>query len=252
MTRQPRQLAESGIYHVMLRGINRDAIFLEDGDFEAFLRALDETKVAAGCSLFAYCLMPNHVHLVLRTGAEVIGNVMRRLTVRYAGRFNRKYGRVGHLFQDRFRSCPIDDDSYFVAVLPYVWNNPVAAGLVSRPEDYEWSSRRLLGRSVSRIDERELTQLLGGDALQLAVNRAAEGVHVDPLQPARFDLTTAKQLLDRISGARTVAEFRELAAPAQRQAVRAMRTHGVQYGLIGRVIGRSKTSVMRMQAIGTS
>ena len=98
MARRARQRAESGIYHVMLRGVNRDAIFLEDADRERFLRALTLTREASGCRVLAYCLMTNHVHLVLRTGDEPLGAAVKRLCVRYAGWFNHKYGRVGHLF----------------------------------------------------------------------------------------------------------------------------------------------------------
>ncbi len=85
------------------------------------------------------------MHLVLRTGDEPIGTVVKRLGVRYAGWFNRKYGRVGHLFQDRFASVPVEDDAYFLTLLRYVWNNPVEAGLATRADEYRWSSRRLLG-----------------------------------------------------------------------------------------------------------
>jgi len=104
----------------MLRGVNRDAIFLENEDFERFLRALQDSKAASGSAVLAYCLMTNHVHLVLHTEKEPIGVVMKRLGVRYASWFNRKYGRVGHVFQDRFASKPIEDDAYLSAVLPYI------------------------------------------------------------------------------------------------------------------------------------
>jgi REP element-mobilizing transposase RayT len=104
-------LAESGVYHVMMRGVNKDAIFLEDEDRVRFLHALTLTKQASGCIVLAYCLMTNHVHLVLQTPDEPISLVMKRLGVRYVGWFNRKYSRVGHLFQDRFASIRVEDCS---------------------------------------------------------------------------------------------------------------------------------------------
>lgn len=104
MPRRARRTAGSGIYHVMLRGVNRDPIFLDDEDRTYFLRALKTVRDASGCRVLAYCLMDNHVHLVLRTGAEPLGAVVKRLGVRYVARFNRRYDRVGHLFQDRFKS----------------------------------------------------------------------------------------------------------------------------------------------------
>lgn len=91
MPRRARPLSQSGIYHVMVRGVNHDAIFLEDEDRERFLVALARTKEASGCRVLVYCLMSNHVHLLLRIGPEPISAVMKRLGVRYAGWFNHKY-----------------------------------------------------------------------------------------------------------------------------------------------------------------
>lgn len=81
MTRQPRRPSETGVHHVMLRGVNRDVIFLEDEDFEHFLQALQDTKTVSGSAILAYCLMTNHVHLVLHTEREPIGVVMKRLAL---------------------------------------------------------------------------------------------------------------------------------------------------------------------------
>ncbi|MFT4296726.1 MAG: transposase [Micropruina sp.] len=235
------------MYHVMMRGLNRDAIFLEDEDFEDFLRALRETKAASGCAVLAYCLMTNHVHLVLRADREPIGVVMKRLGVRYAGRFNRKYGRVGHLFQDRFRSEPVEDDGYLTTLLPYIWNNPVVAGMVSRPEDYRWSSRRWLGSTSPLLDHDVLGQLLAMDVVELADAHAADGVPRRPFDPPRFDADDAMELLHAASGVRTREEFGDLARADQCRVVRELRTRGLSYALIGRVIGRPKSTVARMQ-----
>jgi len=159
-------LAESQIYHVMVRGVNRDAIFLEDEDYQRFLDALDQTREASGCVVLAYCLMSNHVHLVLRTPGEPISAVAKRLGVRYAGWFNRKYGRVGHVFQDRFRSLPVETDEYLVTLVRYVWNNPVEAGLVEDPREYPWSSRRFLVGGSSLVDVAALLRLVPSGAFE--------------------------------------------------------------------------------------
>lgn len=155
MPRQPRQPSDSGIHHVMLRGINRQDIFLDDDDYRRFLWCLDVARELSGCRVLAYCLMTNHVHLVIQTGTEPIGRVVKRLGIRYAYWHNTKYNRVGHLFQDRFKSRPVDDDSYLVTLLRYVWNNPVQAGLIGRPELYRWSSLR-----PNRIVDQDVLQAL--------------------------------------------------------------------------------------------
>ncbi len=248
MPRRARQLAESGVYHVMLRGVNRDAIFLEDADCARFLDALAEARDASRCTVLAYCLMSNHVHLVLQTSDEPIGAVVKRLGVRYAGWFNRKYGRVGHLFQDRFKSQPVEDDAYFVTLLRYVWNNPVEAGLVEQPEQYTWSSRCLLGRASSLVDERQLRRLLPGDPpASVAPARPFVG---DPegkvgRRPRHTD-EQAAELLQRACGATSPAEYLELDAPTQRRAIRELRTRSVAYAEIAKVTGLSTTRVKRL------
>ncbi len=247
MTRQPRRPSETGVHHVMLRGVNRDVIFLEDEDFEHFLQALQDTKTVSGSAILAYCLMTNHVHLVLHTEREPIGVVMKRLGVRYASWFNRKYGRVGHVFQDRFVSKPVEDDAYLSAVLPYIWNNPVVAGMASRPQDYWWSSRRWLGHESQLLDHDLLSKLLSVDAEELADVHAADGVELDLLKPLRYTPADAAELLHAASGIRTPQEFRALSRQTQRLVVRELRTRGVSYSLIARIIGTSKSTVARMQ-----
>lgn len=249
MPRSARQPAESGIYHVMLRGVNRDAIFLDAEDRERFLRALTDAKEASGCLVFAYCLMDNHVHLVLRATGEPVGVVVKRLGVRYVGWFNRKYGRVGHLYQSRFSSRPVDDDAYLVALLRYVWLNPVKAGLVARPEEYPWSSRRLVGRPSPLLDERPLRKLLPGGSLEdLATggSRPADVLIVDPDPPRHTD-TEAAELLRRACGAGGPGEFHALGALERQAAIRVLRTQSVPYAQIARITGISATSVRRVQ-----
>lgn len=252
MPRRARRLAESGIYHVMMRGVNRDAIFLEEEDGAQFLHALARTKELSGCQVLAYCLMPNHVHLVLRTGDESIGTVMKRLGVRYAGWFNRKYGRVGHVFQDRFRSEPVEDDAYLVSLIRYVWANPVEAGLARGTEEYRWSSRRLLGQP-SLVDEDELRRLMPPGAL----DRAAS-VRVVPLDdsrtvPGRPPSHTEDEvalLLEHACGARCAEDFGYLSRHVQRRAIRELRTRSVSYALIARATGMTASGVRRMHVAG--
>lgn len=258
MPRQARQLAESGIYHVMLRGVNRDAIFLEDDDYERFLRTLRLVSEASGCTVLAYCLMSNHIHLVVRALQEPIGAVIKRLGVRYAGWFNSKYGRVGHLFQDRFKSQPVEDDSYLVTLLRYVWNNPIEAGLVQRPEDYRWSSRRLLGLKSAIVDESELRRLLppgGLDQLSAESMPLPADKSVLLERPTRHSDDQVAELLRRACGAATPAAFASLAASVQGQsvlgeAIRELRIRSATYAQIAKATGMSVSSVRRAHIAG--
>jgi len=149
MPRQARESSGTGIYHVMMRGINRQDIFEEQEDYQQFIIRLQSLvdpigdngeHVPSYCHVYAYCLMSNHVHLLLRERTESISVSLKRLAVSYAAYFNKRFQRVGHLFQDRFKSEPVNDIEYFVTLLRYIHQNPVKAGICSKAEDYEWSS----------------------------------------------------------------------------------------------------------------
>ncbi|WP_090553955.1 REP-associated tyrosine transposase [Natronincola ferrireducens] len=140
MARRAREKSQTGIYHIMLRGIDKRNIFINDSDYEKFIEYIKKAKEKIEFTIYAYCLMTNHVHLLLKTESEEIGDVIRRITVGYAQYHNIKNGRTGHLFENRFKSEPVDTDDYFLIVLRYIHQNPIKAGMVERIEDYKWSS----------------------------------------------------------------------------------------------------------------
>jgi putative transposase len=117
-------------------------LFLEDGDREKFLEILEDYYDRYGILIHSYVLMDNHYHLILETPKGNLLKVMHGINGRYTGYFNRKYGRVGHLFQGRYRGIIIDKDSYLIPLSRYVHLNPVRARVVERPEHYRWSSYR--------------------------------------------------------------------------------------------------------------
>jgi len=113
-------LSETGVYHVMLRGNERKDIFIDDEDKVRFLDMLYAKRERESYYLYSYCLMDNHVHLVLKEANDSISRIMRRITTSYAGYFNRKYKRSGHLFQDRYKSENVESDSYLLTVIRYI------------------------------------------------------------------------------------------------------------------------------------
>lgn len=142
MPRHARKKSFTGIYHVLIRGINREKTFLDRSDFEKFVEIMARIKKETGFVLYGYCLMINHVHLLIGEGPEDISQIMKRIGTSYAMWFNKRHDRTGHLFQDRFRSECVEDDSYLLTVIRYIHQNPVKAGLVKNAEDYIWSSCR--------------------------------------------------------------------------------------------------------------
>ena len=140
MPRLPRQKSDSGIYHIMLRGINQQVIFEDDEDYFKFVETLENYKAVSGYKVFAYCLMSNHIHLLIKVEKEDLDKIIKRIGGSYVYWYNWKYKRSGHLFQDRFKSEPVEDDTYFLTVIRYIHQNPVKASICSKPENYKFSS----------------------------------------------------------------------------------------------------------------
>lgn len=140
MPRKARKKSESGIYHIILRGQNRQTIFKDDEDRENFLQTLKICKSKSEFKVYSYCLMENHIHLLLHETKEELAIIMRRLGASYVYWYNRKYKRCGHLFQDRFRSETVDTDTYFLTVVRYIHLNTAKVGLEKKMFDYRWSS----------------------------------------------------------------------------------------------------------------
>ena len=161
MPRAPRAIAESGFYHVILRGNGKQIIFEDDADRRAFLVLLAKRAGDAGINVLAWCLMDNHVHLVLDDPTQVLSEMMQRLSGDYAQRFNRKSGRVGHVFENRFKSCPIETEAYLLQAIRYVHDNPENAGICPVAE-YPWSSYREYVGPAEIADTRLVLDMLGG------------------------------------------------------------------------------------------
>ena len=140
MVRHARQRSESCVYHVVLRGINRQDIFNDGEDYIRFLETLAKKKAEDQFEVYGYCLMSNHIHLLIREKNDHISRIMSRIGTSYAWWYNRKYDRSGHVFQGRYGSECVEGDSYLLTVIRYIHNNPVKAKIVSSVQDYRWSS----------------------------------------------------------------------------------------------------------------
>jgi len=130
MPRQARIDAPGALHHIVIRGIERRGIFEDDKDRKDFLERLSGLLQEKDTPCYAWALMTNHVHLLLRTGAVPIASIMRRLLTGYAVRFNRRHRRYGHLFQNRYKSILCEEDPYLKQLVAYIHLNPVRAGMV--------------------------------------------------------------------------------------------------------------------------
>jgi putative transposase len=139
MPRAARNVLPDGTFHVTGRGVARAEIFRDGIDYADFERQLFRVRDEFGWTLHAYCLLPNHYHLIVEATRRDLSTGMQRLNGRYAQRFNQRYDRVGHVFQNRFSSYLIDSEEHFERALAYVSANPVEAGLCERAEDWLWT-----------------------------------------------------------------------------------------------------------------
>ena len=140
MPRKARIKSETGIYHLICRGINKQNIFEDEEDKQRFLETLAHYKSLSGYSLYGYCLMDNHIHLLIKENKESVDQVIKRISSSYVYWYNQKYQRCGHLFQERYKSEVVETDAYFLMALRYIHQNPVKAGITQSASEYLWSS----------------------------------------------------------------------------------------------------------------
>jgi len=149
MPRGQRVKCEFSTYHVVQRGNEQKKIFRDDEDKAMFLETLAKAKEKYNFLLYAYCLMDNHIHLLVDDNGNDISKLMKSINISYVSYFNRVYQRCGHLFQDRFKSEVVKDDRYLLEVSRYIHNNPVKAKIVGRADEFKWSSYNIYSGKAS-------------------------------------------------------------------------------------------------------
>ena len=241
MPRQARKKSESGIYHIMLRGINRQQIFEDTEDYFKFLATLNAYKEVCGYHIYAYCLMGNHIHLLLKEGSESLEQVFKRVCGKFVYWYNAKYQRTGHLFQDRFKSEPVDTQEYLQTVLRYIHQNPVKAGLCKRVSDYAHSS---------------YAAYLGGDALVdtswiLGIWSVEEFIQIHeafvdtscldvPEKPViRLTDEQASALMRKVSKCEDATQFQNLEPAKRDKYLKKLKSEGVSIRQLSRMTGIS-------------
>ena len=246
MPRTARKASLSNIYHVMMRGVNRQPIFEDDRDRLHFMSVLKECKEISGFRLHAFCLMPNHLHFLIEPAGEPLDLVFRRIGIRYAVWYNRKHQRAGHLFQDRFRSENVENDLYYMTVLRYILQNPMKAGLEPRLGTYRWSSYPAYAKGTGSItDTQYATELFGTrESLIDFVRMGNEDIvmdETDPEWPLQDD--DAKKIMEQITGCSATEEFRRLDRQLRNEYIRRMYAEKLSIGQIARLAGFSKSTV---------
>lgn len=251
MPRKPREISPTGVYHIMFRGINKQLLFEDQEDYKKFLSILKAVKANSACKLYAYCLMGNHVHLLIQDEADEIGLLMKRIGISYARYYNEKYERNGHLFQDRFRSENIESEKYLLTVLRYIHQNPQKAGLAQKVWEYPWSSYQDYEKKSPFLDIEFVLNFFSSDK-----NHAWERFRifhqdveeVDCLEIAeRKGLSDqmALQLILEISNTAHPGELANFEAKKRNALLSKMRREGISTRQIQRLTGISRGTILK-------
>ena len=242
MPRQARRKSESGIYHIMLRGINQQQIFEDSEDYEKFLQILKDCKMVSEYKLFAYCLMGNHIHLLVQEGKEPIEQVMKRLATRFVYWYNIKYQRVGHLFQDRFKSEPVEDDEYFITIIRYIHQNPVKAGLCRNVDGYEYSSYKAFFNNSDLLDKEFVLGIIPIELFKKFNNEISNDkcLEMEDRPIMRVTDEKAQRIIYKLSKCKSVSEFQALNNTLKQKHIKKFNENGISIRQIARLCGESK------------
>ena len=163
MTRSQREASSSDIYHVIVRGAGRRLLFEDDEDRRFFVQRLFAyaSRAEGGADLLAWCLMENHVHLLLRARLEALESLMRSLNTSFARYYNGRHGHVGPVFQGRYKSIPVETDAQLLETVRYIHHNPQAANVCGH-RDYEWSSFQFYLEGHPCLEADTVLDMLGG------------------------------------------------------------------------------------------
>ena len=158
MPREARKESSTGYYHIIMRGNNRSWIFSSEVYKTEFLNMLKEQEEDHLIETVAWCIMDNHVHIVLKSRIKEMSLAIKKINIKFAMKYNQKGKNTGHVFQDRFKSEPIETEKYLLQVVRYVHNNPVKAKIVKEVGDYKWSSYKnyLNKESVNKYRQMKL------------------------------------------------------------------------------------------------
>ena len=247
MPRKARIHAESGIYHVMLRGINCQQIFEDEEDNRVFLDILRKYKEICAYKIFAYCLMGNHIHLLIREGSESLEQTFKRIGAKFVYWYNVKYQRTGHLFQDRFKSEAVENERYLCTVIRYIHQNPIKAGICKRVEDYPYSSFREYLGQPGLVDLDCVAEYVSVPSI-VEMSReymTEECLEIRDAPPPRVTDQQAAQQMKKLTGCSDPSAFQLMPAAKRDFAIQKMKNAGLSIRQISRLTGLKYYMVQR-------
>lgn len=240
----PRQISEFGYYHLILRGNGKQIIFEEPADYVHFLHNLKQYSSENKIIVNAFCLMENHVHLLVCDPEQNISMFMKRLAGNYALWFNRKYQRSGHLFERRYTSVPIESEDRLCTVFRYILNNPRDGG-IAPTEEYRWSSYNRYGNPRSFVDTTVLVELLGSfEEYKAYLNEKYEDEDLG-FQNRKRDDDWAKEIMRKTLEIENGFVLQTYDLTTRNEAIRKLREMGLSIRQIERLTGISRGIIQR-------
>lgn len=247
MPRSMREQSQTGVYHVMLRGINQQIIFNDLEDYQKFIEVLSDCKAISGYEVFAYCLMNNHVHILLKVHKEELSQIFKRIGVRYVYWYNWKYYRRGHLFQDRFKSEPVEDEGYFLTVLRYIHQNPIKAGITKTVSEYDFSSYNEYIGVNKVVDTKFALDMMGEKEFIQFNNEKNEDKCMEyDYSDYRITDNAATKIIEKVSGCENVEQFLFLDIGKRDNYIKLFKEKGMSIRQISRLTGVSFGIIRRI------
>ena len=244
MPRQARKLSEFGYMHLIIRGIGKQIMFEEEADYERFLSVLERVCGETEVRLCAYCLMGNHVHLLVNDQKKSTPLFMKKLGISYAQYFNRKYRRNGHLLQDRYLSEPVEDDAYLLTVFRYILNNPKKAGICDA-RSYPWNSYAQYDLPSPFMDLSLIRSLLGEQAMYEAfIDAPNDDLCLECDRPEHDD-SWALDVLRKSLGVDSGTALLSYDRKKRNDALRKLKTKGLTIRQIERLTGINRNIVQK-------
>lgn len=244
MPRTAREKSSLCIYHVILRGVNHQIIFEDDYDYLQFISILKYYKPLCAFKIYAYCLMDNHIHLLIENTTFELDKIMKKIEVKFVRWYNQKYQRIGNLFQDRYKSEPVNDMKYFQTVFRYIHQNPLHAGLETMLGTYTWSSYHdYADLNSSFIDISKILKLFPNH------RECMNYLHFDTNEKCmeyfshRLLDADALKIIQKKTNCNSPSDFQRLDFLTRNQYLKSLSYEGISVRQLSRLTGISRTAI---------
>jgi len=247
LPRKARIKCASGLYHVVIRGNGKQVIFEDDNDRVKFLSILSKVRKELNFGLAAYCLMDNHVHMIIHDVNNELELIMKKIECSYSYHLNSKYTRSGHVFQDRYKSAVIENDSYFMSAIRYIHMNPENAGICSH-DTYRWSSHGAYIKNAQNDEVRSALDIMGGvEGYLLYMRKTDDEKHLEISDEGKRFLNDdeARVLAKRALGMSDLSEIKGFDKMIRNEQIKKLKDVGLSDRKIERLTGISRDIVRR-------